>query len=210
MKLYFLLLVLLISNFFAQENDSSSANPNRQPALLFCINELRLSGINGGAGMKWFVDESRRLIVTTNFSYDSDEIEKTERTAGSTETNYSIGITAGVNTHFNFLKDISPYFGWAVGFEFEKDKSSVNPVSYYSQYYKEERTKTSKIFSLVISFGAEYYITDNISLSGQYNLGGNYSLGNEIYETNYFKTDIDLKEWNLGLSSGELILAVYF
>ena len=81
---------------------------------------------------------------------------------------------------------------------------------YYDlSYYENESKSTLVSLSLDFSFGIEYFLTDNISISGQYNLGGHYKFGEEKVVSTIVEDTRDISNIDIGISSSSFIISIY-
>jgi hypothetical protein len=150
------------------------------------------------------------LLGKIHYSYSKTDRDKTERLTGNIDKDIMYGASLGIEKHFSVTKTLSPYYGASIGIGFEDKSELVDSPNYIGSYYTTEQKTSSNIISFHISLGVELYLTESISLAGQYNLGAVYSPGTEEYITPYSSTTMDVSELQGGISSGELIIAIYF
>jgi hypothetical protein len=210
MNLKIIFLLIIATSVAAQDNQSEFTELQNKKALLFSINELRLESFNGGIGFKLWMPKGIAMFCEMSYSYSKSEREKTERLTGNIDKDIKIGASIGVEKHLNLAKNITPYSGVSVGYSVEDKNEEVTPAGNLGNIYREERKTSSYSLSFNLSFGVEYFVTENISLAGQYNLGVIFTSGKEEYKTQYSATKVDISGFDVGTSSGALILAVYF
>lgn len=194
----------------AQNETSDSSATQHRKGVLFSINELRLDSFKGGIGFKYWVSDGFAQITTINGSYSKAEREQTATLTGNIDKVIVYGASIGIEKHWGVTRDISPYLGASIGVGFEDKNEKVNSANYLGVLYTNERITTSTSIFLNLSFGVEVFLTEYISLAGEYNLGGVKKSGEEEYKTPYSATKMNISELTLGVSSGGLILAVYF
>ena len=210
MKTKIIFLLIFAASVAAQNDKPEAIGMQHKKALLFSINEFRLESFNGGVGLKFWTSESFALLGKINYSYSKTERDKTEKLTGNIDKDISYGASIGFEKHLSIVKNISPYVGVSFSAGFEDKNEKVNSADYLGAIYTNERTTSSYSLSANLSFGAEFFLTESISLAGQYNLGAEYSSGEEEYKTPYSSTKMDVSDLNVGTSSGALIIAVYF
>ena len=205
MKSIFIFILFFPAIIFCQDSLHSSK------AVLFGINDFHLDTFNGGAGIKTWTSEDFALTGKIKASYSRNEREKTQYLNGNTDKSYLLGFSFGIEKHFSLLSKASPYFGTNIGIGYDFKSTQVNSSAFPGMYYTNEQITKNLTFNINLSFGIEYFISKGISLGGQYNFGAEYGRGSEELKVPYSDgTEVKTKILNLGISSGELILAVYF
>jgi len=210
LKQIILCILIFTVTGFSQTSNSESGELKIQKALLFSINGLELDTFDGGIGFKTTIQENYSLIVKIQYMYAKHETDKTERLTGNTDKDLKYGGLLGFQKRLNTLKNITPYVGSMIGGAYEEKTSTVNSADYIGAIYTNKTLTSLYSVSIHIFLGVEFFLTESISLSGQYNIGGIYSFGKEDYETLYSKSTMDVSDIRGGITSGELILSIYF
>ena len=109
---------------------------------------------------------------------------------------------------------LSPYWGGLIGASYERVEHKVIYNDDYNYYffrsrYQNETKSTLFNLSLHLILGVEYFIKNNISIEGQYKLGGNYGFGKEKTVSNILDADQNISKINLGIWSSSIILSIY-
>jgi hypothetical protein len=135
---------------------------------------------------------------------------------GSRTIETEIGASIGIEKHLKEKQKVSPFFCGYFNMGYEGSEKEISASDYpiyfgYPGYTNEVRTTLITIM-VEVGFGCEYFVTDNISLAGQYNLGVLYQFGEEKIGPNIvMETDgRGISELNIGIWSSSLILAIYF
>jgi hypothetical protein len=194
----------------AQENtpDSVQFHPS---ALLFNIENFKLNSFNGGMGIKFWLSKNVALLSKIKYSHSKDKLDATTQLSGSDNFSTGYGISFGGEKHLTVAKTISPYVAVTAGFDHNVKQETIIPPDYLQPNYSSQRKTEETSYSFYFSFGAEYFLSNNVSLSGQYNVGVMTGLSEETYETYYSApTTMNASSLDYGISSGELIIAVYF
>ncbi|MCX6151349.1 MAG: hypothetical protein NTX22_12535 [Ignavibacteriales bacterium] len=210
MKTKIILFLILAATIAAQDNKTEVASMRNKQSLLFSINEFRLESFNGGFGFKFWALDDFALLGKINYSYSKAERDKTAKLTGNIDENMSYGASIGIEKHISMAKNISPYIGVSFTAGFEDKNEKVNSANYLGAIYTNEQKTLSKSISVNLSFGVEYFLTESVSLAGQYNFGAVFNSGEEEYKTPYSATKMDVSDFKIGISSGALIVAVYF
>ena len=210
MKTNIFLFLMITASAFAQDAKPEIIEHQNQKALLFSLNEFKLGSFDGGIGFKYCITDAYTLLGKIHYSYYKTDRDKTERLTGSIDKDIMYGASLGIEKHFCVTKALSPYYGAALGIGFEDQSGLVDSPDYIGSYYTTEQKTSSTMYFFHISLGVELFLTEHISLAGQYNLGAVYSPGTEEYITPYSSTKMDVSELQGGISSGELIVAIYF
>jgi len=136
--------------------------------------------------------------------YEEDEFKK--------ETNNFFETVIGAEFHEKAHKDISMFYGFNIGIGNEKSfESSKNGTKTYNT----ESSKDTNFQYLRILFGAEYFLTQTISLSAFYsirNYTSKYSETDKLdstYATNYSNNKSGTKNF-IEMSPSELFISIYF
>ncbi len=215
-RLIFVLIVLMGSLVFAQVPDTLETNNYKgKKAILFNINNFSLDMFRGGIGFKYWTSNLTVYTGKIKLSVIKDEKEKSEQLMGEESGEVLIGVDFDIENHIAFKNRISPYFGVTIGAGFEKiyNKVTLGESTYFFMYpsYFNNETETSLIsFTLRFNLGIEFFIHENISLAGQYSLGGFYKFGEEKIVSNIVEDRRQITELNTGISSSSLILSIYF
>ena len=215
-RLIFVLIILMGSLLFAQVPDTLETNNYKgKKAVLFDFNNFSLDTFQGGIGFKYWTSNRTAYTGKIKLSVIKDEKEKSEQLMGEESSEVLIGVDLGIEKHRAPMNRISPYFGVTIGAGFEKINNKVTlgeSTDYfmYPPYYNNE-TETSLIsFTIRFNLGIEFFIHKNISLAGQYSLGGFYKFGEEKIVSNIVEDRRQITEPNTGISSSSLILSIYF
>lgn len=217
MKKTFLIVVMLVfpSLLFSQEAQKFNIdNLKNRNAILFSFDGFNLGSINGGIGWKKWTTKNIKMYSTFKVNYVKDTKEKTSAVKGIENRLLSFGATFGLMKHLTLKNRLAPYLGGMIGADYEKTNNKLIPndelfSSFYRANYSNETKRTSTIISLYMIFGVEFFITSNISIEGQYKLGGNYGFGKEKTISNLVDTDQSVSSINLGIWSSSIILSFY-
>jgi len=218
MKKLFTVFVILLSNaslFSQNASELKLENYKDKFALLFCADRLNRESYKGGIGWKKWRKDKSAFVCKLNVSLLKEEKDKTSELSGSKKENQKYEFSFGIMKHKDFVKRFSPFIGGQVGASYEKMMSKISSnfgsdgFSFYPSL-KNEIKQQSISLSLQMVFGIEYFITDTISFSGQYNFGGYYRFGTEKTVSNILDAEQDISEVYFGIWSSSLILSVYF
>lgn len=220
--LIILLVILLMGTFtFGQE-----FNPpvKGEKAMLFGFSGLGFLGVleyQGGYGFKRFLSNSMALRMALMLNYNNDKIPYPEGQGIIGEDGYNRTFGIGTEIAFEIHKGsgrIDPYYGVGGGF-FQTTTEVAAPVSGPTGSTLVQPTLKNQIggdaggnISAFFLLGMEYYITDNLSLAGEYHFGLDYTLAlTEVYDNGTTKTETSGgSSMGLGItSSGLLTLAIY-
>jgi hypothetical protein len=199
----------------AQEKQiNQSKNFKNKKAVLFSLDGFNLGTINGGVGFKIWTSNNAFFFSSLHTSYTKEEREKNSEGNGSENSRQSFGVSLGLMKQLKFKNKLLPYFGTIVGAGYEQTENKVIPNEdlydyFYRLQYKNESKRTLVSVSLHLIFGVEYFIKDNISLEGQYKLGGNYGWGKEKTLSTVIEAEQDISKLNVGIWSSSIILSIY-
>jgi len=220
--LVIILTILLLGTFsFGQE-----FNPpvKGEKAMLFGFSGLGFLGVleyQGGFGYKMFLSNSMALRTALILNYNKDNFPYTEAAGIIGKDGYDKTFGMGAEIAFEIHKGggrIDPYMGVGGGF-FNTTTERANPVWGQTGSTLVQPTLKNEIggdagmnFGAFFLLGMEYYITDNLSLAGEYHFGFNYTAAlTEVYDNGTTKTETTGgSSMGLGItSSGLLTLAIY-
>lgn len=178
-------------------------------ALLFNFNGFNLSSINGGIGWKKWNPKNFVIHNMIKVMFSRDKKDETSELRGHEKKQINFELTFGIQKQFNIINRMSPYLGGQIGIGYEKTTEKITLTErfgFYSSY--DNKTKSTLInLSMFLIFGVEYFLKSNLSLSGQYQLGGYYGFGEE--NTNIFNETRNISKIHFGVWSSSLILSVY-
>lgn len=209
------IIAVLTASLFSQDIEGEKTNElNRKNALLFNFDGLKLGSFNGGFGWKKWTSNSRAVVGKFKIVLSRDKEERTQALSGSESSQIGLELTFGVEKHLNNVNRLSPYLGGQVGIGYEELENKIIPneaLSYYrfDEGYKNESERKLISISLQIILGIEYYLKKNISLSGQYSIGGYYGFGTEKTVSNIVDGKQDISKIHFGIWSSSLILLIY-
>jgi hypothetical protein len=187
------------------------------------LNVLGANAYNSGIGGKFYLVEPIALRGSLAFGMASQDVPTSLATGGTDGSNSGmlIGISVGAEYHLSFNR-ASPFFGGIINYSTQSTKQ-VAPIN-IANGPKVTSTNTATVLGYTpgnyFSFGGiggmEFFLTKEISLAAEYQLGWQLPIG---YETKV-KTEGSINSevtadvigmTRLGISNnGTLTLAVYF
>ena len=212
------LIILLLSTFsFSQE-----FNPpvKGDKAMLFGFSGLGFLGVleyQGGFGYKMFLSDNMAMRMALILNYNNDNIpfkdaQGNDGIDGYDKT-FGIGSEIAFEKHKSYGK-IDPYMGLGGSFFMTTTElgagvpAGANQPTLKNQIGGDAGMNLGAFFLL----GMEYYITDNLSLAGEYHFGFDYTMAlTEVYDNGTTQTETTGgSSMGLGItSSGILTLAIY-
>jgi len=222
-KIMIILLVILLMGTFTF---SQEFNPpvKGEKAMLFGFSGLGFLGVleyQGGYGYKMFLSNSMALRMALMLNYNNTKFPYTEapNTIGENgyDKTFGIGTELAIEIHKGGGR-IDPYFGLGGGF-FQTTTKFANPATaatggtIVQPTWKNLQTGPAGMnFNAFFLLGMEYYITDNLSLAGEYHFGFDYTAAlTEVFDNETTTTETSGgSSMGLGItSSGLLTLAIY-
>jgi hypothetical protein len=195
-------------------------------AVLFSFSGLSALGAgayNGGIGAKYYLMDPLAIRASLAFGTASQTVASSLESGGEDGENSGmlIGVSAGAEYHLTFDR-VSPFFGGEINFSTQSTKS-VAPIN-TANGPKVTSTNTGPIlgytpgnnFSISGIGGVEFFITNEISLAAEYQLGWQLPMGYKAKVKSEGATDTETTIEVEGVSrfgitnSGTLTLAVYF
>jgi hypothetical protein len=196
-------------------------------AMLFTFSGLSFLGAgayNGGVGVKYFLTSNIGLRGSLIGGYGSQTVKTTLTSGGKDGSNSgsTIGIALGAEYHLTFAR-VSPFIGGTGMFSSTSTKQviPVNVVGGSETTDKNLSTQLTFVPGKTLSLGGiggvEFFITKELSLSAEYQLGYAFPIGYTTTHTvvtggvtQETKTDVE-GITRLGITNtGALTLAVYF
>ena len=200
--IFFLVLITIQLN--AQENEGVY----KTTSLNFEISTLSLQSFYGGIGGKTWVSDSFTLVASVGGGYSSRSRDAVEDFSEGINKTTSIILSFGLEQHFKLDDNISPYLVERLSGSFDQWNYQPSVDTIYFSTMKESKSNQYTI-GLSLGLGVEFWVTNRISLSGQYLLGAFYGWGTES-STSVDRPDQDLTTFNIGTSTSAIILAIYF
>lgn len=229
MKVRFMsgLVALLVSVSVSMAQDMTAPNAAGTKAILFSfsgLSDLGAGDYNGGIGAKYFLTAPIAIRAGLQLSSASQEIKTTLASGGKDGSNsaMSIGFILGAEYHIAFNR-VSPYIGGVANFSMASTKE-VLPVNVANgpEVTRENVNPQLGIspensFTIAGLGGVEFFITKDLSLSAEYQLGIGLPMGYKTKvttKTGTTTTDVSTDvtgTMRFGISNnGALTLAVYF
>jgi len=173
--------LMAVSFSFAQDFTTSVASGGK--AMLFSLEGLSNLGAGeyaGGVGGKYYVSNQIALRVGFQFATATHETPVTLGTGQTgkdgSQSGTMFGILAGAEYHFLPTR-VSPYVGAGISFSTTSTESKnavVDPnpqVTYKNRLTGEMSFQAGTELAVAGIIGVEFFITKEISLSGEYQIG---------------------------------------
>jgi hypothetical protein len=221
-----LAVAMAVSFAFAEDVTPSIGAGSKGMIFSFSgLSNLGVNNFNGGLGGKYFLSEALALRASLMFAHAGQE-DLANPPTGAVGTDGSrsateFGITLGAEYHL--LKSrVSPYVGAELGFSSasteQKSAGSAIPPAVYTQTVTKNATggllgyyggSTLGIAALI---GVEFFVTKELSLAGEYQLGYGMSAraDQEVTTGPTTTTTKTGATTGIGISTTALTLAVYF
>jgi len=217
MKKIFLIMVIVAfhASLLSQDaEEKKTDNIKGKNAILFNFDGFNLNSFNGGFGWKKWISNSIAVNSKFKILLSKEEKERTDELSGSESRQKSFELTFGIEKHLQKNNKLSPYIGGQLGVSYEEINNKIipNKALYYSRFddsYKNESERKLLSMTIQIIFGIEYYLKENISLSGQYSFGSCFGVGEEKTVTNIVDGIQDISKTRFGIGSSSLILSIY-
>jgi outer membrane protein W len=208
------ILVLMTSMSFGQEFISSQASGAK--ALLFTwsgLANINATEYNGGIGVKLFLSDYMALRAQLQLGMSSQKDPALDPTGkeGTFDVT-SLGIGAAIEYHLSKGR-VSPYVGAGVMFSTTSTEEKPATAGGAEQVtYKNFEDYAVTSIGIAAIIGAEYYITNGISLAAEYQIGFRSDTHKDYeYTTNVSTTTTKGgSSTDIGImTAGFLTLAVY-
>ncbi|MBN1129997.1 MAG: outer membrane beta-barrel protein [Chitinispirillaceae bacterium] len=207
--------VVAVSFSFADVSPDISTGSK---AVLFTfsgLDGLAAGEYNGGIGGKYYLTNPIALRGSLAFGMASQD---PDGDAFGSSTSMRFGVSAGAEYHLSFER-VSPFFGGEIGFSTTSTKVvDSNAGAKRTQInISDDLDNPGRSFNVGALGGVEFFITSEVSLSAEYQLGWRMPIGYEqklITETTAGKVETTTKVSGISVfsisNSGALTLAVYF
>jgi hypothetical protein len=206
---------LLVSVSVAMAQDASSVGAGSK-ALLFSfsgLNNLAANTYNGGIGGKYFLTAPLAVRAALQFANSATVTKATApMTLDATTSSTTYGISAGAEYHFAVSR-VSPYGGAEVLFSSTSSESKSSAVSSTTQTtLKNALGSAGTTIKVSAILGAEFFMTKELSLGGEYQLGfSSTSRPNEESTTGSTTTTRNGgSATQIGIGTTLLTLSLYF
>jgi len=201
-SLSFFALILCLSFVSIAQN-----NNYRTTALSFSFNGFNLSSYYGGIGGRLWISESTVLNASFGGSISERKYDATINYTNGLEKNKYLNIGIGIENHFDFSNDFSPYFSsrFSFGINDRYYRYSTNILDDFS----DSKEKTY-LYNLDFGFGVEYWILDRISFSGQHLFNIRYETGYRTIGGVSTRETQDVNGFALNLGTTSIMLSIYF
>lgn len=203
------LLIIFLAFITIQLNAQENEGVYKTTSLNFEISALSLESFYGGIGGKKWLSDSFTVIVSIGGGYSSRSIDAVEDISEGIDKTTSVIINLGFEQHFKLDDNISPYFveRFSGSYLQREYQPSVGPTNIFLTVRGSKSNEYN--IGLSVGFGVEFWVTNRISLSGQYLLGVFYGWGTEG-SISADRPDQDLTTFSVGTSTSAIILAIYF
>lgn len=188
-----ILFFVLHSSILAQQESITDSSLSGHKALTFSFSGLDLGG---GLGGKYWLDNNYCIRVTLTGAYTNNKDNQPLLYSYSYNYNTSsteLGINIGLARKFLSSRPLLPYVGIAASVS--QSWSKIERV--YRDSSETEKVMRSR-YGVALFIGVEYWITGNISFSGEQSISLSY------------RKDDDYDSFSIGNSTSSLILSVYF
>jgi opacity protein-like surface antigen len=204
MKAIFALLsaVLLMTTAAAQPDSEYL----KTRALQFSVNGLNLGSINAGVGGKVWTTERTALALSIAGIHTYDKSDPNPMQSGTTLTSTMVQLQIGLEWHTGQSSNFSPYIAGALFARYEHRQYEYSAPSFNSPEVTDSK-KTN--VGLCFGLGAEYWITQRLSLSGQHLFQVSYTSGTQEYDATTSSTQAT-HGFNVGLGTSSLVLSLCF
>ncbi len=178
----------------------------KSKALQFSFNGLNLSSFAGGVGGKLWLDGRTALSLAVGGSHSYDNADANAQQSGQTNSQSIVLLQFGVEAHTFLSSEFSPYVTGAIFGRYEEQdyKTTYSPPA-----SSPESKYTTTNIGLLAGFGAEYWISNRISLAGQQTFQLSYEFGSREQIDNV-DTKQNTRGFSVGLGTSSLILSIYF
>jgi outer membrane protein W len=145
---------------------------------------FNISGLNlgGGLGGKYWISVNTAYRIEIKIAYENNKRNYLDmsnpNSYNSDITRYTVTPSFGVEKHFKTDDNITPYIGGSIGIM----KEYTIEHNVYTNKTVNSNGVTSS-YNGTIFIGVEYWLTRNISLSGEQELSINYN--NEFYYSQF-------------------------
>lgn len=173
------------------------------------VNDLSLKNVNSGIGLQYYIANNIAIRGQFAMNVKNENLDKAQATDFQ---NYSLnmsGFSACPGLRFNIVavNSVLLYSGMEGTYSYVYSKEVGKSFKDISS-----TTKTNE-FGAGAFLGVEWFIYKNISVSGEYKLNARWSNSTNILEssTQYIETKApNAFNFNLGNSSGQLVISFYF
>lgn len=220
---------LLVSVSVAMAQDVMPSTGAGSKALLFSFQGFGTGDFNGGIGGKFFLSNSLALRASVGMESANQEDLANPGTGlvGADGYQKAFQINASVGGEYHLLTSrVSPYVGAQVIFSSTSTESknsdeaatatAIDQTTVKNRLAGELGYRSGTGIGLSALLGAEFFITKELSLSGEYNLGymGLSRPDQESIRTiNNVETKVTTKVGSysvIGTGAGALTVAIYF
>jgi opacity protein-like surface antigen len=210
----FTILILVGSMSFGQDVVQGPSAGSK--GFLFSFSGLANLGAGtyeGGFGAKLYLSDYMAVRGMVQFALLSTKTPASPgvgQADGSTSDN-TFGAGGAIELHFTKSR-ISPYFGAGIMFSTRSTESKAPGTAIYQTTIKNANGETS--ISIGALLGIEYYVTNGVSLSAEYQLGFTSTSNKDVEVSTPGSPTVTTKQGSssaIGIgNSGLLTLAIYF
>ena len=218
----FTILILVGAMSFGQ--DIAPGPSAGSKGILFSFSGLANLGAGmyeGGFGAKLYLSDYMAVRGMVQFGLSSTKTPPNNVPAGwqsadATTSDNTFGVGGAIELHFTKSR-ISPYFGAGIMFSTESTESKTSDTAPAGGTLSQTTTKNangSTSIGIGALLGVEYYVTNGVSLSAEYQLGFTSASNKDVEVSTPSSPTVTTKRGSstsIGIAnSGLLTLAVYF
>ena len=205
----FVVLAIPVGFLSAQEIKPQTGAGSKAVLFEFSgLSNLGVAPFHGGIGLKYYLAPMMALRGSIGIGYYS---KTTKGAPGSTDEKQStteIPIGAGLEYHVLNAKNVSMYLGGELGVGLSSASTSESvPVG------NPERSTSASTTTFGIGgiLGVEYFVSQSMSVAGEYRLGFSTSSGSVEAKSGGVSVKTDLPtETRFGTGTATLTVAIYF
>jgi opacity protein-like surface antigen len=217
----FTILILVGSMSFGQDVVPGPSAGSKGFLFSFSgLSNLGAGTYEGGLGAKLYLSDYSAVRVGVQLGLSSTKTPPNPpagwQSADATTSDNTFGVGGAIELHFTKSR-VSPYFGVGIMFSTRSTESKTSAVAPAGGTLTQTTTKNdngSTAISIGALLGVEYYITNGVSLSAEYQLGFTSTSNKDLEVTTTGSPTVTTKRGSstsIGIAnSGLLTLAIYF
>lgn len=216
-RLYFTLLISLCTSLLFSQEMPTIKNEDliNKNALMFTFNGFNLNSMNSAIGWKKWTRANKSVGAALQIMASKELKDAGQEVNGAEITQIDLQLYGDTQRRFPIHQRISPYLGGRFGIGLEKLINKIKPSErlsfpWWEAEYRSETQTTLYYVAAYFVVGVEYFFRNNLSLSGQYQVGGDFRWGEEKNISTVVEEIRDISRLNLGVWSSSLMVSVYF